>query len=353
MKNRSLLNLIATLLLLLIVVVIALKVISIGIDPPMTDGEGNNVSDEVSRDMTGFFACSDSIIAMDEYNQRSLKSDIVIIETDGRMATRGGNVVGPTGDTNLIMTALILAENSGLNINYVVKDELSLVPDGAVQCGLKAGDILTPQMLMDALLVGKGVDAAYVAAVNIARYASGNDSMDAGEAVKSFIALMNSTASRLSMTSTKYTNISGDYDSAQVTNAEDILKLVKKCREYDSIRDSVKKKSASHRTHNGREISFTGSNKLLDNGYSGFYYDAADGFMIWELADNCHCAVATASFGQNEVIAVLLGADVEKDLYLDIQNAFYPMLSQSVLDESNAVSEDTSSNDTSDSTSSQ
>lgn len=343
MKTRSLLNLIASAFLIIVTLVIVLKVMSLGIALPTTDESDTskpvNVSGDTSND---FFACSDSLIAMDEYKAREIKSDIVIIETDGRMATRGGSITGPTGDTNLIMVALIVAENADSDITYVVKDEIGLVAKGENTCGLKAGDILTAPMILDALLVGKSVDAAYVAAVNIARYASGNDSMDTQSAINSFIALMNSTASRLSMKDTKYTNISGSYDDAQITNAEDMLKLVKRCREFSSIRASVAKKSASHRTHNGRELSFTGSNKLLDKGSSGYYYEAADGFMVWKLSDTCHCAVATATFKDKEIIAVVLGANESKELYLDIQNAFYPLLSQSVLNENNS-STDTSS----------
>ncbi|HET9173286.1 MAG TPA: serine hydrolase [Actinospica sp.] len=107
----------------------------------------------------------------------------------------------PMGSITKVMTAIVVLESAGLNLN-----QLNTVPDGitaydneygASTAGLVPGQQLTTLDLLYALLVPSGCDAAYTLAQAY------------GPGLAGFIAKMNTTAAALGLKNTHFSDFSG------------------------------------------------------------------------------------------------------------------------------------------------
>jgi len=121
-----------------------------------------------------------------------------------------------------IMTAMVVLDNAAL-------DEQVVVPAFATKtrgstAGLVAGDRMTVNDLLVAMLVRSGNDAALTLAYHV-----GDGSVDA------FVAKMNAKARELGMRHTHFANPNGLDDKNHYTTARDLLTMMKKARTYRDI----------------------------------------------------------------------------------------------------------------------
>jgi len=125
--------------------------------------------------------------------------ELVDVSTGARLWSDNPDVGLPMGSITKVMTALVVLRAGNLDRPITVtKAAISYVKnDGASSAGLIAGDVLTAQQLLEALLLPSGCDAAYLLA---AAYGPGPNT---------FIAKMNALAATLGMTSTHFTSFDG------------------------------------------------------------------------------------------------------------------------------------------------
>ena len=121
-----------------------------------------------------------------------------------------------------VMTAIIVLENASL-------DDIVEVPAFATKArgsvaGLVAGDRMTVNDLLVAMLVRSGNDAALTLAAHV-----GGGSIDA------FVAEMNAKARELGMNDTRFANPNGLDDEQHFSTANDLLTLIKASRDYPDI----------------------------------------------------------------------------------------------------------------------
>lgn len=299
---------------------------------PATDESSVETSGTVSDSI--YVGGDGEYIADDAYRQIDIISPSAVVydaSAGGYKVLKDSAAKYSTGDLNLLVTALVALDKLGTEYNFAVTSELSLVPEGAGLAGLQAGDSLSMTMMLDALLVARGADAAYVVAVETARAATNNREMDTQLAVASFVSMMNSYASSLSLSNTVFTNPCGAYDSKQHSTAADMCKIALAALKNDSVVRSASQKAVTHTFNNGRTMTFTNNNKLLDNKASAQYFDYANGMLSWSLADDVHCLIATAEIKGATVVSVLLGAPKTNDTYTDAIALFYPALENAVL----------------------
>lgn len=134
--------------------------------------------------------------------------------------SRSSALKRPIGSVAKVMTAFVVLATPGLNLNRVIT-----VPGGIVAydekydastAGLLPGEKLTTLQLLYALMLPSGCDAAYTLA---AAY---------GPGPRGFIAKMNTTASRLGLGKTHFSDFSGLPDPGQYTTystARDLVNL--------------------------------------------------------------------------------------------------------------------------------
>jgi serine-type D-Ala-D-Ala carboxypeptidase (penicillin-binding protein 5/6) len=128
-----------------------------------------------------------------------LGGELVDLSTGTVMWSQDANVPRPMGSITKVMTALLVLRAGDLNREITVTDAAVAYAqkDGASSAGLIAGDVLTAQQLLEAMLLPSGCDAAYLLANAY------------GPGLPAFIAKMNAMAKALDMTSTHFSWFDG------------------------------------------------------------------------------------------------------------------------------------------------
>ena len=130
---------------------------------------------------------------------RVLGGELVDLSTGTLLWSQDADVPRPMGSITKVMTALVVlqAGHLGQEITVTKAAVRYAQRDGASSAGLLAGDVLTVQQLLEAMLLPSGCDAAYLLANAY------------GPGVPAFIAKMNAKAKALDMTSTHFSWFDG------------------------------------------------------------------------------------------------------------------------------------------------
>jgi serine-type D-Ala-D-Ala carboxypeptidase (penicillin-binding protein 5/6) len=125
--------------------------------------------------------------------------ELVDLSNGTLLWSQDANVPRPMGSITKVMTALLVLRAGDLSREITVtKAAVRYVQkDGASSAGLIAGDVLTAQQLLEAMLLPSGCDAAYLLANAY------------GPGLPAFIAKMNAMAKALDMTSTHFSWFDG------------------------------------------------------------------------------------------------------------------------------------------------
>ncbi|HTJ67675.1 MAG TPA: serine hydrolase [Actinospica sp.] len=209
------------------------------------------------------------------------------------------NTEVPMGSITKIMTAIVVLQSSGLDLNQLVT-----VPDGitaydekygASTAGLVPGQQLTTLDLLYALLVPSGCDAAYTLAQ---AYGPGLDG---------FIAKMNTTAAALGLANTHFTDFSGLPDPTETSTystPSDLIKLGRYAMRIPLIAQIVKTTSYQVAAVSGEHPAFSWNttNPLFASGYPGI-----EGIKTGNTDAAGDCLLFEAYQGSEDVIGVVLG----------------------------------------------
>ena len=147
-----------------------------------------------------------------------------------------------------IMTSLVA-------MDYYDQTSILTVKDGNKALGAKAeliaGDTLSAESLLYALLVPSGNDAALTLAENY----PGN--------YQAFVAQMNSKVQALNLKNTHFSNVSGIDTPDHYTTAYDITQIAKTALKRTRFRNIVATRSISLKSEKGRTYDLTTTNELL------------------------------------------------------------------------------------------
>ena len=151
---------------------------------------------------------------------RSRLAELANAATGADLWSRSSVLERPMGSVTKVMTAYVVLTTPGLSLNRVIT-----VPSGivayddrydAATAGLRPGERYTTLQLLYAMLLPSGCDAAYALA-------------DAyGPGLSAFIARMNTTARKLGLTKTHFSDFSGLPDPGEYTTystAHDLIAL--------------------------------------------------------------------------------------------------------------------------------
>jgi serine-type D-Ala-D-Ala carboxypeptidase (penicillin-binding protein 5/6) len=208
------------------------------------------------------------------------------------------NTEVPMGSITKVMTAIVVIESAGLNL-----DQLDTVPTGVVDydnkygastAGLVPGQQLTTLDLLYALLVPSGCDAAYTLAQ---AYGPGLDG---------FIAKMNTTAAALGLKNTHFTDFSGLPDPTEYSTystPSDLIKLGRIAMRLPLFASIVKTSSYHVDAVTGEHPAFSWSttNPLL-SAYSG-----TEGIKTGNTDAAGDCLLFEAFKDNEDVIGIVLG----------------------------------------------
>lgn len=220
----------------------------------------------------------------------------ILMDADGRVIyeKNAGERMGMASTTK-IMTALLVAESLPLDQVVAIPDEAVNTEGSSVY--LCAGELLTVEQLLYALLLSSANDAAVALAIAV----SGN--------VEDFASLMNQRASELGLRCTHFVNPHGLYHAEHYTTAYDLAVISAAALENDTVR----KISATKRTTIPQGVTadapdgaatryLYNHNKMLSQ------YEGAIGLKTGFTKSTGRCLVSAAERDGLTLIAVTLNA---------------------------------------------
>ena len=229
-----------------------------------------------------------------------------------------------------ILTALLIIDNIDLNETITVGKEIDLVAHDASDAGLTIGEKLSGQDLIWALMLPSGNDAAYTAAVAIARKKTGNASMSIQEAVKYFSDMMNKRAQDIGAKESSFVNPDGYPEDNHYSTAYDLALIAGETMKNAHFREVVgtyaytaKDEASSQSSVKSKKEPPTWYNKnQLINKKSKYYYMYATGIKTGYTSLAGYCLASSASKNEMDLIAIVLKAGKEETRLVDSKNLF-------------------------------
>ncbi len=217
------------------------------------------------------------------------KAAVVIEQSSGRVLfAQNENEPLPMASTTKIMTALVAIEQG--NLADVVAIDPSCVGIEGSSAYLEAGEKLTLEDLLYALMLVSGNDAAEAIALHV----GGNR--------QNFIVQMNETAKGLNLTQTHFENPHGLPAEGHQTTALELAQITRRAYAYESFRtivSTVRKKIPWQGRDYDRVL--TNKNKMLR------LYEGANGVKTGYTKKAGRCLVSGARRNGMQLICVVLG----------------------------------------------
>ncbi len=191
--------------------------------------------------------------------------------TGAKKYGKNADIKRQMASTTKVMTAAVVLDTPGLNLDRKVTIKQSyrdyVVRNGASTADLRTGDKITVRSLLYGLMLPSGCDAAYALAD-----AFGSGTTESAR-TKSFISKMNSKATALGMTNTKFDSFDGISTTGNnYTTPRDLAKLAQHGMKSATFRGVVKTTKkyeyATSSTGGTRKYTWYNTNKLLGS-YGG------------------------------------------------------------------------------------
>lgn len=204
-----------------------------------------------------------------------------------------------------IMTALLTLE--AVDSGQLSMDQPITVTESALEglaadgstAGIRAGEVLTVEQLLECMLIVSANEACNI----LAEQVSGS--------VDAFVGAMNEKAAALGCENTHFVNTTGLHDSQHYTSAWDLYLITAEALKHDDFLRICDMKSATiPATNLSEERVLHSTNYLISNWRSLGYLDSrAHGVKTGSTSDAGHCLVSTAAEGSLSFISVVLGAE--------------------------------------------
>lgn len=229
------------------------------------------------------------------------EAGVLIDEESGKVLySKNGNERLYPASTTKILTALIALKFGNGNDEVRVGDEIDIKEPEESSAGMRKGQILPLKVLLRAMLLPSGNDAARTIAVYIAKKESGNPNMSSEKALTYFADLMNKQAEKIGAKHSHFVNPHGLHDSNHYSTAKDLAIIAREARKSPEFRKIVSEemyKDSSHTFYNRNEL----VNRSNQN-----YYNGADGIKTGFTDEAGYCLVSSASRNGKNLIAVVL-----------------------------------------------
>ena len=226
------------------------------------------------------------------------KSAILIEATTGEVLfEKNADEILYPASTTKILTAYIALQMADLENDVVTisQEAIDLVPSGYQKVPLSAGEKVSMEDLVGAMLVISGNEAANA----IAEYLCGS--------IDAFAGLMNQTAQMLGCSSdTHFANPSGLQDTNHYTTARDLAIITQEAMKDERFREIVAKPTYDMPDSNMRPArTLVGGTSIL-KAEDSYYYSAATGVKTGFTNAAGYCFVGSAKRGGIELISVVL-----------------------------------------------
>lgn len=197
-----------------------------------------------------------------------------------------------------ILTALMALKFGNLEDPLTVSENAANIPEDASTANLRAGETLTLEQALYALLLPSGNDAA----IAIAEYLAGD--------VASFVEWMNEIAVMLGCEYTRFTNPHGYHDELHVTTAKDLAIIMDAALEDETFRKVIKTvRYGTPSTYSGPARTYTNLNLHINPENGEYSYAYSIGGKTGSTSRAGYVLVEAAARDGVELIAVVLNTN--------------------------------------------
>jgi serine-type D-Ala-D-Ala carboxypeptidase (penicillin-binding protein 5/6) len=199
----------------------------------------------------------------------------------------------PPASVTKILTALVILERGRLTDTVVVSQEAARV--GGYRLGLRRDQRISLEDLLAAILIRSANDAAMAAAEHV------------GQGLDGFVALMNAKAEELGMEHSHFANPHGLDEPGHFTTARDLAVLTRVALQNPTFAELVRTRGATVTIWKpGRRGAVPAARPILTHNKLLGLMEGADGVKTGYTGQAGRCLVASASRGDQRMIAVLL-----------------------------------------------
>ena len=193
---------------------------------------------------------------------------------------------------------------------------LDLVGAGSSVAGIEKGNVLTVEMLVEAMLLPSGNDAAYILADAAGKVIRGDESLSPSKAVEAFLKEMNGQARSLGMSGTQFTNPDGYHSPDHYTTFADMVKMGEKVIENRTIMQYAVVSKETAVFESGEEQKWENTNKLVDP-TSAYYCSFATGLKTGQTPSAGSCLLSSFDCGDKQYIIGVFGCPEIEDRFVD------------------------------------
>lgn len=225
--------------------------------------------------------------------------------------------MAPASTTKLATAITAVAILGGEDV-IEVGNEINLIAADSSKAGLKVGDRLTFDELLEGMLLSSGNDAAYVIARAAGQallednIAYDDEEITIEQCIKRFVYEMNKNVRDIGLENTCFTSPDGYDHDGQYTTASDLSKIAMIAYETEEIKRVCSMESVT--TENGA-YTWSTTNELLKKG-GEYYYQYAIGMKTGSTEKAGNCLVSAAEKDDQRCISVVLDS-TEKGRYED------------------------------------
>jgi D-alanyl-D-alanine carboxypeptidase (penicillin-binding protein 5/6) len=187
-------------------------------------------------------------------------------------------------------------------------EEVRMVGAGSSLAYITPGCRLTVEMLVEAMLLPSGNDAAYVLAAAAGRAIAGDDSLGPAAAVQRFVAEMNREVGRLGMDNTNFTNPDGYHTGAHYSCPGDLALIGALAMETPLILKYTALEADSVTYASGEHITWYNTNRMVNKGTEQ-YCPAAVGLKTGYTGEAGYCILAAFADNQRQILIGIFGAE--------------------------------------------
>ena len=194
--------------------------------------------------------------------------------------------------------------------------ELGLLKPGSSYAGIGMDSKLTVEMLVEAMLLPSGNDAAYVLAAAAGRAAAGNQSLGPSAAVGVFVEQMNEMGQEVGLVNTHFVNPDGYHDSAHYSCPRDLARIGALALNDPVIAQFASMSRDTVRFVSGESVTWDNTNRLL-NPDSELYCPESVGLKTGYTNRAGFCLLSAFRRGDRQVLVGIFGAKDKLSRYSD------------------------------------
>ena len=221
-----------------------------------------------------------------------------------------------------LFTAYIALELLDPDTVITAGKELGLLQAGSSTAFLAYGSRLTAEMLVEAMLLPSGNDAAYVLAAAAGRALLGKEKAAAKEAVAAFMEEVNRRGKELGLANTHFVTPDGYHADDHYSCPGDLATVGELALGNEIIAKYARTQQDSVIFKSGETITWYNTNRLL-NPESAWYCEAAAGLKTGYTQEAGYCLLAAFEAPEGHILVGIFDAENKLSRYSDATDLFH------------------------------